>query len=229
MKTKDLFVFFGPPGSGKGSLAQLCMQRLGWQQLSTGNLCRKHIAEKTEIGQEIDFTIKSGKLVSDNLIARMVEGWFNEYAPDQCPVILDGYPRTIIQAQALSTLLEQKLSFVQLRVVNFLISDERVIDRLNKRYICENNTCQAVYSLAGDNALAPKSNLTCNVCATGLTRRKDDEPETIRKRLSGYHEHAKSLITYYKNIDHPIIEISVDKPLNDVFVEFKNLIGLQST
>lgn len=228
-KTKELFVFFGPPGSGKGSLAQLCIQQLGWRQLSTGNLCRQHIENRTEIGLEIDFTIKSGKLVSDSLITRMVEGWFNECELDQNPVILDGYPRTLTQAQALSNLIDKKLSFVQLRVVNFVISDERVIDRLIKRYICKNQTCQAVYSLAGDASLAPKSNLTCNSCSVGLIRRKDDEPETIRKRLLAYHEHAKHLIMYYENMTQPIIEISVDKPLNSVFDEFKNLVGLQVT
>jgi adenylate kinase len=224
-KTKELIIFFGPPGSGKGSLAQLCIQDLGWQQLSTGNLCRKHIAQNTEIGKEIDFTIKSGKLVPDSLIIQMVESWFNDHGNNQCPVILDGYPRTRIQAQALSGLLEQKLPFVTLRVINFLISDERVIERLNKRYICKNEICQAIYSIKGDGELAPKFNLTCNKCNVGLIRRKDDEPEAVRERLVGYYEHAHHLIMYYKEIAQPIIEISVDKPLKVVFDEFVYLLG----
>ena len=70
-KQKSIFIFLGPPGSGKGSLSQFCVKRLGWQQLSTGNLCREHIARQTEIGKQIDFAIKSGKLISDSLIIEM--------------------------------------------------------------------------------------------------------------------------------------------------------------
>ena len=79
-RRKDIVIFLGPPGSGKGSLSQLCVKRLGWHQLSTGNLCREHIARGTEIGTQIDFAIKSGKLIADSLILEMVHDWLREDA-----------------------------------------------------------------------------------------------------------------------------------------------------
>src|SRR5438105_2140053 len=105
----NIFIFLGPPGSGKGSVSRLCIKDLGWVQLSTGNLCRKHIAKQTEIGKEIDFAIKSGKLVSDDLITNMVLEWFQKDFDDSHTVILDGYPRTIMQAQAFTKLFDKQL------------------------------------------------------------------------------------------------------------------------
>ena len=98
---QQLVIFIGPPGAGKGSISQLCVQAFGWKQLSTGYLCRKHINEQTEIGKEIDFSIKSGKLVSDRLIVTLVEQWLADPSQHESPIILDGFPRNIAQAEAL--------------------------------------------------------------------------------------------------------------------------------
>ncbi|MDZ4153972.1 adenylate kinase family protein, partial [Methylicorpusculum sp.] len=121
---RDLFLFIGPPGSGKGTLADACVKSLNWKQLSTGNLCRQHIAEQTEIGKHIDFAIKSGKLVSDSLIVAMVHDWFSRYLAEHNTVILDGFPRTVPQAQELSALLEQSFSAAQLQIIQLAVSDE---------------------------------------------------------------------------------------------------------
>ena len=107
---RDIIVFIGPPGSGKGTLSGLCVKELGWVQISTGNLCRKHIADKTKIGQEIDFAIKSGKLVSDNLITDMIIDWFKHVGDQVRTVVLDSYPRTVAQAQALTSFLRRILT-----------------------------------------------------------------------------------------------------------------------
>ena len=104
---KNLIVFMGPPGAGKGSLSQLCVDEFGWVQLSTGFLCRKHIAAQTTIGRQIDFFIKSGKLVDDSLIVDMVEEWLAEQIDQQRGVILDGFPRSVVQAQALDEILKK--------------------------------------------------------------------------------------------------------------------------
>lgn len=106
--SQQAFIFMGPPGSGKGSLSKLCKTYWGWQQLSTGNLCRKHISEDTQIGKEIDFIIKSGKLISDELIASMVDAWLTDVVGKEYSLILDGYPRNFTQAQDLLRLIQDK-------------------------------------------------------------------------------------------------------------------------
>lgn len=224
----DLYIFIGPPGSGKGSLADLCVRELAWRQLSTGNVCRHHISRQTEIGKQIDFAIKSGKLVSDSLIVSMVADWFDEYLT-RCPaVILDGFPRTVPQAQAFTALLNNQFGAMRAQVIQLDISDEGVVQRLCSRFICENNECQAVYSLAPDSALAPKKAEICDVCSGRLARRKDDDEATVRERLAGYHRHERALVDYYKTLGEPIRQLPVEKPLQEVFKDFKQIIGLEN-
>ena len=125
--TKQLVIFLGPPGSGKGSLSQLCVENFGWKQLSTGYLCRKHIKEQTEIGKQIDFLIKSGKLISDKLIIDMVEQWLQESMRQSSFIILDGFPRNIAQAEAFHEIIDKKLSFFKIEIFKLFVSDEIVV------------------------------------------------------------------------------------------------------
>jgi len=224
---QEVFVFIGPPGSGKGSLSGLCVQKLGWEQLSTGNLCRKHIAKGTKIGKEIDFAIKSGKLVSDGLITSMVEDWFSTEVQDKTVIILDGYPRTVTQAKDFNEYVKSASDNLKLHVIRFSLSDDEVIARLSSRYICKNKECQAVYSLKSDSSLAPKQKLQCDKCDNVIVRRKDDNKNAVEERLKVYHRHEKELLNFYKEVDQKIDEIDVEKPLNQVFDEFKRVVGLE--
>lgn len=224
---RDLFLFIGPPGSGKGTLADACVKTLGWKQLSTGNLCRQHIAEQTDIGKQIDFAIKSGKLVADSLIVAMVHDWFSRYLAVHHTVILDGFPRTVPQAQELSTLLEKNFDGARLQIIQLEISDEGVIQRLCSRYVCENKECQAVYSLASGSTLAPKVSMICDICTTRLIRRKDDEEATVRERLAGYYKHEKALLDFYAQGNTKVHQLSVEKPMAEVFKDFRQLVGLE--
>ena len=95
---KIIFSFFGPPGSGKGTLAERAARELNFEVLSTGNLCRKHIAQKTALGEKLDFYVKKGQLIPDELITLMVKEWLESTLEAQVPIILDGYPRTKGQA-----------------------------------------------------------------------------------------------------------------------------------
>lgn len=223
---RDLYVFLGPPGSGKGSLSQLCIQKFGWVQLSTGNLCRKHIAEGTQIGQQIDFAIKSGKLVSDALITDMVVQWLLEQPEAGQAIILDGYPRTLVQAQELHKLLQDKPSYFKLNVVRLLVEDETVIARLSGRYVCQNKECQAVYSMVAGTSLAPKNDMICDNCSAPLIRRGDDTEQAVRNRLATNHQHEQGLLDFYKQVGQAVHEINGEKPLEVVFDEFQKTYGL---
>lgn len=222
----NVLIFLGAPGAGKGTLAERCVQELGFVQLSTGNLCRMHIADQTEIGRQIDLIIKSGKLVPDSLIVAMVADWFAQQNGDISTIILDGFPRTVAQAEALKKLFEEKLPTVKLSVVKLEISDEAVIARLCSRVVCENKACQAVYSLVQDSALAPKQAGVCDLCGGALVIRPDDAEESVRKRLQVYHQHENALVDFYGSIQQPVIRLNVEKPLEEVFSDFKGVMGL---
>jgi adenylate kinase len=227
---KALYIFIGPPGSGKGTLSHLCTQRLGWVQLSTGDLCRKNISEQTEIGKEIDFIIKSGKLISDELMTRMVFDWLKTFANRAFPaMILDGYPRTLMQAHELNSIISKQFSNVAVCVVRFLISQDAVINRLSGRYICQNEKCKAVYSVLKGSALGTKMPMVCDMCAHILVRRPDDESESVLERLRIYSAHEQMLIDFYKNSKSCLIEFDVEKPSEEVFKSFKKLIGVSDS
>ncbi|MEX0939979.1 MAG: nucleoside monophosphate kinase [Candidatus Babeliales bacterium] len=219
-----LVIFVGPPGSGKGSLSQLCTRKLGWTQLSTGSLCRKHIAEKTEIGKEIDFSIRYGKLIADELIVSMVKEWLENNIEQQRTVILDGFPRTITQAEYLQVVILEKLPQCRLSIIKLAVSDKVITERLLGRYTCANNNCQAIYSIHAHSAMVPKKPNVCDVCEYKLIRREDDDEAVVCDRLSSYHKYEHGLIEFYKRIGKKIKEINVEKPINRVFEDFTSLI-----
>jgi adenylate kinase len=221
---KNVYIFVGPPGSGKGTLSHLCVKKLGWVQLSTGNLCRKHIVEQTEIGKQIDFALKSGKLVSDSLINTMVNEWFTAAINQADNIILDGYPRTVGQAQALHDFLTKNFQSVNVSVVRFSISDEAVVSRVDGRLVCLNTACQEVYSVH-QSARMPSKHMTCDVCMSELGRRHDDDASAVRDRLHIYHKHEQDLLNFYEKTPHEIKHFTVEKPLEEVFEDFKKLMG----
>lgn len=226
-EVKRVYLFIGPPGAGKGSLSALCCQKEGWVQLSTGNLCRNHIAQKTPIGKEIDFAIKSGKLISDDLITTMVQEWFSQEIVSAHSVIMDGYPRTVKQAKAFEIFIRDRFPFVDIMIVRFDIEDSVVIDRLINRYICANKECQAVYSLAQGSVLRPQNDDSCDRCSGELVRRSDDSMDSIKERLQIYHKHKDALLSLYEDEEEvPVKKVNVAQPLDKVFDEFVRVIGL---
>lgn len=218
---KNVFVFIGPPGSGKGSLAALCAEEFNWLQLSTGNLCRKHIFENSALGKEVSLAIKSGALVSDSLITAMVEQWLFDMKDDDRSVILDGYPRSVGQAKAFRDILNDKFKELRFHAILFLIPDEQLGIRLNSRLMCQNKECQAVYSSIEGSDLASKQLMICEKCGGSLGRRDDDQNDAIKVRLEMYHRHTQPLIDFYRSVHQPIIEIDANRQLDEVFSEFK--------
>lgn len=225
-RKKEIFIFFGPPGSGKGTLSQRCVKEFGWKQVSTGDLCRKHVAEQSPIGKQLDFAVKSGRLVSDELIISMIEDWFSKYIARVPAVILDGMPRTVLQAQGLQDLLEAKFPFVRVRMIRLCLADDAIISRLCGRCVCQNKECQAIFSMLSHTGLTPKTSMICDYCGSPLERRSDDAIDTVQARLVIYHKHEHELLQFFADGGQPIEKLHVDRPLDDVFRDFKLLIGL---
>lgn len=221
----NIFIFIGPPGGGKGSLSQICIQDLGWKQLSTGNLCRTHIASQTEIGKKIDFIIKSGNLIPDSIMTDMVEQWLSTDVNLGSTVIFDGYPRTVVQAKALYELLKTKFSAAKLNVVRLIANEPTLVKRLSSRIVCSKKECQAVYSTNPDSSLFPLKIDSCDKCQSALVKRDDDKESAIKERLSIYNKNEKGLLDFYSDLGQNVVEIDADRPIDIVFNDLKKLIN----
>ena len=219
---RDIFIFFGPPGAGKGTLSALASSRLGWSFFSTGDACRKHISEGTKIGQSIDFAIKSGKLVSDDLIIQMVEHWLLNDAPKDSNLILDGCPRTLAQAEYLVNLIESKFPDCKLRVVELTSSDQVLVERILNRMVCSNKECQAVYSKSAESTHS-KVNGKCDKCGAILKRRSDDTEEAIKERLQTYAMHAKPVLDFLSKKGIRVDKIDAERQIEKVFKDLEKL------
>ncbi len=224
MNRNHLVIFSGPPGSGKGSLSNLCIEHLKWVPLSTGNLLRKHIAQGTPLGAQMAAAINAGKLVDDQLISTMVGEWLEEQETLGNSVILDGFPRTVPQADWLYNLLQNTLKSYTVSIIHFGIHEDHIITRLSARATCENKSCQAVFSLLEDSAHRPKAHMVCDHCSSNLVRRADDEETTVRERLKTYYRHESALLDFYTQRSFPIKTLPVQRPLHEIFEDLKRTI-----
>ena len=180
------FIFLGPPGAGKGSLAVKVAEDYKIPHISTGDIFRANIKNQTELGKKVKAIIDSGSLVSDEMTFELVK---DRLSQSDCAngYILDGFPRTIPQAEMLSGLVKD------LAVVNFEIADEAVIKRLSTRRVCKG--CGANYNIL---TLPPKKEGVCDSCGGELYQRDDDKQESILHRMEVYREQTEPLINFYK-------------------------------
>lgn len=189
-----ILMMLGAQGTGKGTVAGILSKKTGWPQISTGDIFRKYIAEETELGIEANKYIAAGNLVPDEITVPMVKKRLEE-DDAQNGVILDGFPRTIAQAEALDKILEEQNKKVDL-VINLVTPREEIITRILNRRVCSNKECKATYNLK----MSPsKVEGICDKCGSKLKQREDDSnEESIKTRLNIYDEKTKPLVEYYE-------------------------------
>lgn len=188
MKSLNL-VLTGPPGSGKGTQAELLREKDGFVHYSTGDVFRDHIRRKTPVGLQVEGYVTSGRLVPDEVVLEVVSAFLAENAGK--PTLFDGFPRTILQAEGLDKVLADHASAVDMAVLVDLPDDE-VVKRLTARRQCRK--CSKIYNLSFKPSKVPG---VCDDCGGELYQRKDDSEETIRGRLRIYHEQTEPVLGYY--------------------------------
>jgi len=206
-------IFLGPPGAGKGTLAAKAVDILGLPHISTGAIFRSAIADKTVLGIKVKAIIDAGKLVDDDTTIELVKERLAK-ADAQKSYILDGFPRTIPQAEALA-----KFSSPD-KVINFDLPDSKVLERLGGRLVCRD--CGYNFHRTFNR---PKNEKVCDHCGGEVYTRDDDRPEAIQKRLEVYRAQTAPLVEFYRE-KGLLVDIDASPMVDEIVVSFKRVLGL---
>ena len=210
-----IIIMLGAQGTGKVTVAGIMSEKLGIPQISTGDIFRKNISEKTELGIEAEKYISKGNLVPDEITVPMVEDRLT-WDDAKNGAILDGFPRTIEQAEKLDEILNKSGKNVEL-VVNLVTPKDEIIDRMLTRRVCTNQDCKATYNIKLN---PPKVEGICDKCGSPLKQRDDDsDPEAIKRRLEIYEEKTSPLVNYYEEkgvLKTEEVSISINRMGKDV-------------
>jgi adenylate kinase len=183
-------IFLGPPGAGKGTIAAKIKEAYGIAHISTGDILRENVKQGTPLGKLAERYMQAGDLVPDDIIVEMVENRLQE--PDCSEgFILDGFPRTLPQAEALDRILKKLKTKVD-AVILLEVDDETIVKRLSGRRVCPK--CGAIYNVSFN---PPKADSLCDHCGERVIQRNDDKEEVVRQRLAVYRERTAPLIDYY--------------------------------
>jgi adenylate kinase len=204
-------VLFGPPGSGKGTQAERLKVRFSLKHISTGDLLREAVANGTELGKKVESILASGELVSDEIVLELIKEAVAAAKTDSALSgwMLDGFPRTIGQAEALDRLLGEAGDAIG-AVVVLEVDRDAIIARLSARRVCVD--CKAVYSTLVN---PPSVEDKCDKCGGKVIQRKDDRPETIANRLDVYEAQTKPILGYYDG-RATVHRINGNQPVDDV-------------
>ena len=184
-------VLLGPPGAGKGTQARMLEKRLGAPQVASGDLLRTAVRNRSALGVEAKRYMDKGALVPDDLVLKLIEERLSQ--PDAAAgFILDGFPRTVAQAETLSAMLKGRGSRQLDKVIAIMVPDEEIVKRISGRRTCKN--CGAMYHLIYD---PPRNHNLCNSCNGELYQRDDDAEDTVRMRLDVYAAATRPLLEYY--------------------------------
>lgn len=202
-----VIVLLGPPGAGKGTQCKRVAEKYKLLHLSSGDILRSNRANGTELGKKAAEYMDSGKLVPDQLIIEMMAGAI-EAAKGNC--VLDGFPRTVVQAKELDKALAAKGKKID-AIVNLDVDDSVIENRMTGRRSCP--SCGSVYHIE---TLKPKVAGICDKCGAKLVQRSDDKPEVVRQRLQTYHQQTAPVAAYYSGSGHKIIDVNSEKPVDQV-------------
>lgn len=220
---KEVVSFLGPPGSGKGTIAQMWEDERDVLVLSTGALFRKHVREQTSFGKKFSKLLAQGGLIPDDLVAQMVKDWLHHVSGKGDHILLDGYPRTTEQVYHWHAMIQEVLPDYRPRVVLFEISDQALVQRLSRRLVCKNTECQEIYT-ASDNLSM------CAACSAPLERRKDDTIEVVEKRLQIYADHKDAMLKAYRELGITVDVFDVEHvQLGDMYTQFSKVLYHQNS
>ncbi len=207
-------ILLGAPGAGKGTQAEMLCEKLGIPQVSTGNIIRSEIKSGTELGNRVKSVVESGALVPDSLVIELLK---NRIAQDDCKsgFLLDGFPRTIPQAEAL-----EEICTVD-AVIEIFVPDTAIVNRMSGRRTCP--ACGATFHISHN---PPKKDGMCDACGAALVIRTDDNPEVVKGRLNVYHEQTEPLIAFYR--ERGLLKtVDGEKPLGEVAASIYEALGIK--
>lgn len=210
-------IMLGAPGAGKGTQAKMIAEKYQIPHVSTGDIFRANIKGQTPLGMEAKKYMDEGKLVPDELTVKIL---LDRVARDDCKngYVLDGFPRTIPQAEVLTEALDKmgdKIDYA----IDVAVPDENIVNRMSGRRACV--TCGATYHIVH---IPPKVENICDKCGSELILRDDDKPETVLNRLKIYHEQTQPLIDYYTG-KGVLKTVDGTKDMNDVFADIVGILG----
>lgn len=210
-------IMLGAPGAGKGTQAQKIAAKFDIPHISTGDIFRANIKQGTELGLKAKSYMDAGALVPDELVVDLVVDRIGQ-ADCANGYVLDGFPRTIPQAECLTKALAEKEDDIDY-AVDVEVPDENIISRMSGRRACLN--CGATYHVV---TIPPKQEGICDKCGSELVLRDDDKPETVAKRLEVYHNQTKPLIEYYEKQGHLAV-VDGTKGMEEVFADILKILG----
>ena len=212
-----VIIMLGAPGTGKGTVASILEERLSAPQVSTGDIFRKNISEGTELGKLAESYISKGNLVPDDVTIGLIRDRLQQEDVKE-NIILDGFPRTVVQAEELNNLLKEQGRKVDM-VINLTTPKEEIIERIVNRRVCSNQNCKTVFNLVLN---PPRREGICDKCGHELVQRKDDNIETVEARIETYLQNTNSLVEYYekKGVLHTeVVSKSINRMGADVAID----------
>ena len=217
----DAYIFIGPPGAGKGTLGDIFCEKTGVIHVSTGQLLRDEMAAGSDLGRQVKDIIAAGKLVSDDIVAAMVKNRLAKADIKAHGCLLDGFPRTVPQAETLEKILADGGD--RMAAVVLIEADRKMLmGRLTSRRMCSNKECGAIYNVISQ---PPKKEGVCDKCGAPLYQRSDDTEATAIDRLKVYEEQTAPLVDFYASRGQLVKITSEDAPAEENYKALAKVLG----